>query len=116
MKIARNGAINGASGYQYDAATPYMQSYNMTIERSLGSAAVELGYSGSRGTHLGRLHDINTPRQNEATYKSGVALATLRAFPFFDGTVNMFDFQGNSVYNAGQVSLRKRGAAGRSTA
>src|SRR5262249_1766529 len=32
--------------------------------------------------------------------------------PFFDGTVNMFDFQGNSVYNAGQVSLRKRGGGG----
>jgi hypothetical protein len=76
-----NGGINTSSGYQVDAATGYLQSYNLTLERAIGSAALELAYSGSKGTHLGHKNDVNLPRQSEATYGAGTDLALLRPYP-----------------------------------
>ena len=33
----------------------------------------------------------------------------LRPFSYFNGAINQFQFHSNSIYNAGQVSLRRRG-------
>ncbi len=111
-EIRVNGGANTTSGYQVDAPTGYLQSYNLTIERSQGGAVLELGYAGSKGTHLGHIRDVNLPRQSEASYKAGTTLANLRPYPYFDGTINFFSFGFNSIYNTGQISLRKRGAGG----
>ena len=35
--------------------------------------ALEIGYAGSKGTHLSRLKDINLPRRTEAAYLAGIA-------------------------------------------
>jgi hypothetical protein len=56
--------------------------------------------------------DINLPRQSEAAYRAGTDLALLRPYPYFNGTIGVFLFGSNSIYNAGQISLRKRGAGG----
>jgi hypothetical protein len=71
-----NGGINTSSGYQVDAPTGYLQSYNLTVERALGGAALEVGYAGSKGTHLGHQSDVNLPIQTEATYRAGTDLAS----------------------------------------
>jgi hypothetical protein len=43
-------------------ATPYVQNWNLNVQRELNkSAAVEVGYVGSKGTRLVRLYDQNQP-------------------------------------------------------
>ncbi len=107
------GGVNTSSGYDTNAPTGYLQSYNLTIERDLGGgAALEIGFAGSKGTHLGRMRDVNLPRRSLEAYLAGIATVDLRPFPFLNGTVNYFSFNSNSIYNAGQVSLRKRGRGG----
>jgi hypothetical protein len=40
--------------------TPYVQSWNLNIQQSISKAAsFEIGYVGSKGTHLSRLYDAN---------------------------------------------------------
>ena len=42
--------------------TPYAQSWNLNLQQQLGQAAsLEIGYVGSKGTHLTRLYDLNQP-------------------------------------------------------
>ncbi|MFB3829573.1 MAG: carboxypeptidase regulatory-like domain-containing protein [Bryobacteraceae bacterium] len=107
------GGVNTSSGYDISAPTGYLQSYNLTVERDFGGgAAIEIGYAGSKGTHLGRMRDVNLPRRSVAAYLAGIPTVDLRPFPFLNGTVNYFSFNSNSIYNAGQVSLRKRGRGG----
>ncbi len=45
--------------------TPYVQSWNLNIQQSIARAAsFEIGYVGSKGTHLARLYDANQPDSN----------------------------------------------------
>jgi hypothetical protein len=45
-----------------DLKTPYGQNWSLNVEQALGHAAsLEVGYVGSKGTHLTRLYDLNQP-------------------------------------------------------
>jgi hypothetical protein len=106
------GGVTNTAGYDDHAPTGYLQSYNMTVERDLGGGAVlEVGYAGSKGTHLSRVYNINQPFQSTQTYLAGIAATALRPYPVFNA-VNYYEFGVNSNYNAGQISLRKRGRGG----
>ena len=99
-------------GADPDPQTGYLQSYNLTVERDIGyGTVIEAGFVGSKGTHLGRQFNYNAPRQSISTYTSGVPLAQTRPDPSL-GTMAYFLFNSNSIYNAAQVNLRKRGRGG----
>ena len=50
------------NGFQAYSTPQYLQSWNMTVEREIGnSMAVEVSYTGSKGTHMGRKYNINMP-------------------------------------------------------
>jgi outer membrane receptor protein involved in Fe transport len=89
--------------FDLHAPTPYMQSWNLTIERELGSSmALEIAYDGSKGTHLPMILNINTPYRL-AQYAPNFP------YPYPGiGTINYFSFQVNSTRNAGSISLRRR--------
>jgi hypothetical protein len=107
------GGVNSSNGYDANAPTGYLQSYNLTIERDLGQGMVlEAGYVGSKGTHLGRQYDINLPRRSAEAYLAGIAVVNLRPYPYLNGAINYYTFGVNSIYNAGQISLRKRTRGG----
>jgi hypothetical protein len=77
-------------------STPYVQNYNVNVERRLGDhAAFQIGYVGSQGRHLFRYRDIN--QLDPAT---GIA-----PYPNFI-YVNQFESSASSSYNALQASLR----------
>lgn len=103
------GVTNGF-GYDVHAPTGYLQTWNLTYERELfGGSAVEFGYVGSKGTHLGRRYNINQPIRSMELYEAG------EGFPRpIEGLNNVqyFSFGSNSIYNSFQVSLRKRGRSG----
>ena len=107
------GGTTSTFGYDVNTRTGYLQSFNLTIERDLGHGiALEIGYTGSKGTHLGKLRDINLPRRTEQAYQAGTPIQNLRPYPFYNGAINAFTYGSNSIYNSGQVSLRKRGRGG----
>jgi outer membrane receptor protein involved in Fe transport len=77
--------------------TPYVQSWNLNVQQSIAKAAsLEVGYVGSKGTHLARVYDINQTDANgnfpDSNYLAMDTLAT----------------NAGSVYNALQASLKAR--------
>lgn len=74
----------------HNLRTPYVQSWNLNVQRQLGSAfAFEAGYVGSKGTRLVRLYNLNQNGINP-NYSEIDVLTT--------GT--------GSTYNAGQFTAR----------
>jgi outer membrane receptor protein involved in Fe transport len=104
-------STNTAYAYELHAPIGYLQSYNLTVERELWHGTVfEAAYVGSRGTHLSREFNLNQPFRSIAFYqKFGTTFPTL--YPEFN-TITDFDFVANSVYSAGQFTLRKRDSGG----
>ena len=104
------GAVTNSAGFELHPPTGYMQSYNLTAERDLGRGAmIEVGYVGSKGTHLVRRYDINQPLRSLQLYQAGVPFQR----PYAElNTIDYFGFGSNSIYNAGQVSLRRRSSGG----
>jgi len=103
-----SGAIFASAGGPYsifvtprDFKTPYTQSWNLNLQQSFGRAvALEVGYVGSKGTHLLRLRDLNQPDVNgdraDARYNYIDQLAPISS----------------STYHALQTTLRVRGYRG----
>lgn len=89
--------------YEVNAKTPYLQAYNLTIEREIGPAtAIEIGFTGSQGTHFPTLGNINQPLYRSAANTAGVV-------PYAGwGTIDQFMFESNSNYRSGTVTLRRR--------
>ncbi|MDD5542955.1 MAG: TonB-dependent receptor [Acidobacteriia bacterium] len=82
----------------------YVQSWNLNVQRELlKSFSMQVGYFGSKGTHLRMFHNINQPvvPGNNAT----------RPFAGFSNIVQV-DSPSNSTYNALWVSATKRVSSG----
>ncbi len=105
--LSGNLSSLAVNGFEINAKTPYLQSWNMTVEREIGSSsAIEISYTGSKGTHFGILGNINAPFRSAATAPNFPV-----PYPGW-GTINYFMFESNSNYNAGTVTLRRRFSRG----
>jgi outer membrane receptor protein involved in Fe transport len=104
--IAKTSGVTSTKGFEVNAPSPYLQSWNLTFERELiKGVAVEVGYTGSKGTHLGRKYDVNQAlRQPDLVLPNGDFPRPLGGF----GEIEYYSFGFNSSYNAGTVTLRKR--------
>jgi len=103
---ATEGNSTNSNGYDARPKLGDLQSYNFTLERELAPGwAIELGFVGSKGSHLGRQYDINQPLRSLEAYQANVPFP--RPIPGIN-TVNYYSFGANSVYHAGQVSLRRQ--------
>ncbi len=79
-------------------ATPYVQNWNLNVEQELAkSAALQIGYVGSKGTKLVRLLDLNQP-----DYLGN------RANPIY-GAIDSLSTVSASTYHALQATLRIHG-------
>ena len=95
------GGITSTSGGPSDPKTQYLQSYSFTLEREFGrGTVVEMGYAGSKGTHLQRRYDINQPGRE-------LALRSTRPYAGFSG-INIIADASNSIYNSGSLTVRRR--------
>ncbi len=107
---AAGQSVTNANGYELDAPAQYLQSWSFTAEREIGKgSAIELSYSASKGTHLGKRYDINQPLRSAETRLPNGGFA--RPYPGY-ATVNYYSFGSDSSYNAAIVSVRKRFANG----
>ncbi len=90
---------------------PYLQSWNLTVEREIGWATViKAGYAGSKGTRLYSGREFNP-----AIYRPGATTSNLdQRRPRYPelGQTNMIQYTGNSVYHSLQTTLEKRFQSG----
>lgn len=87
--------------FQRDLRTPYVQEWNFHVQRQLNaSRVVEIGYVGSKGTHLYGARDINQPAPS-------MVYPNLRPNPRFDD-INRLESRGNSNYHSLQASFTQR--------
>jgi hypothetical protein len=116
--------------------TPYLQSWNLDIQRSLpGNMVVQIAYSGSRGVHLNGIREYN--QLNPKYFGLGAALngpvanpyygvitsgplagptitlgQSLRPFPQYTDVSSRMETFGESSYNAMFLSFQKRMSKG----
>ncbi len=91
-----------ALAFQRDLATPYMQHWNLNVQRQLGrNRVLEVGYVGSKGTKLLASRDINQP-----ALASPVS-PNRRPNPFF-ADINLVESRAGSSYHSLQVRLQQR--------
>ncbi len=106
--------IQNVNGFDPDPPTAYMQQWNLTIERDLGNGqALEVGYVGSKGTHLQRRYNLNQPIRDpdQATESANGTLVFPRPIEDFNN-LQYTSFGSNSTYHAMQLSLRRRSRSG----
>jgi hypothetical protein len=103
---ATEGNSTNSNGYELRPKMGDLQSWNFTIERELATGwALEMGYVGSKGTHLGRQYDINQPYRSLEAYQANTGFPRPIAGV---NTINYYGFGSNSNYHAGQISLRRQ--------
>jgi outer membrane receptor protein involved in Fe transport len=92
------------------AATPYVQQWNAGIQHELpGKVLLDVAYLGSKGTHLGRYRQFNTPAHVETGENLGPRpgdLQSLRTWPTL-GKIIQRQHIANSSYNDLQVKAEK---------
>ncbi len=104
--------------------TPYMQQWSFDMQKQFGGSWVaDVGYFGSKGTHLIGIADINTvqpglarssglfPSDTVFTTANEQRLNALRPYPGYNA-INSIETWFNSNYNSLQASLEKRFSAG----
>jgi hypothetical protein len=97
------GSYTNVSAFQTPVLQPYAQNWNFIVEEALGSnMAIEIGYSGSKGTHLAKIYNSNQPYDRSAALPAGIT-----PYPQW-GTINYFCYCFDSTYNAFTVTLRRR--------
>lgn len=103
---ATEGNSTNSNGYDPRPKLGDLQSYNLTVEREIAPGwGLEVGFVGSKGSHLGRQYDINQPLRSLEAYQANVPFPRPIAGI---NTVNYYSFGANSSYNAGQISLRRQ--------
>jgi hypothetical protein len=94
-----------ATAYQRDLQTPWMQHWNVNLQREIGSSrAIEIAYVASRGHDLLSARDANQPVASPAQ-------PNLRPNPLF-ADVTLIESRGSSRYNALQLKFQQRATAG----
>jgi hypothetical protein len=97
----------GVTSVDSHLKTPYYQSWNLAVQRSLPAAiSLELAYAGSKGTHLQSVTD-----PNQVAVPGPGDVQSRRPFPQFGGFTAISDI-GNSNYNALQVKVEKHASHG----
>jgi hypothetical protein len=96
-----------AFGYDRNLHTPYVQQWNLTFKRQLGTDShIEIAYVGSKGTHIISARDINQPAASPVHPNP-------RPVPQFADIVYI-ESRGNSSYNSLQAQFQQRLRAGAS--
>ena len=97
-------------GIDPNARTPYVQQWTASLQHELpGKVLLELAYAGSKGTHLGRFRQFNTPAHVELGQNLPPRpgdLQSLRSFPDL-GEIVQRQHIANSSYNSMQVKIEK---------
>lgn len=95
-------AFQSASGFNPHLKVPYLQQWNLTLERQIGSVGVSIAYVGTHAVNLLYGRNINQPPPSTTPF----AISALPN-PNFD-TIIWHENGGSQKYNSLQVSAKKR--------
>ena len=96
---------DSALAFQRDLRTPYLQQWNVSVQRQLGGRReVDVAYVGSRGSNLIGARDINQAAASPLPVNP-------RPVPQFADIVAL-ESRGSSLYNSLQITLRQRLSSG----
>ncbi len=103
-----SGTGNSIRPVEWNLENPYVQIWNLNLQRSLGrDVVVTAGYAGSRGIHLLRNADVNlTAPQTLADGSVFFPAGAPRANTAFS-TIELKKSDGKSWYNAGILEVHK---------
>jgi hypothetical protein len=102
--LVENLASITLGGMELHPPSPYLQSWNLTIERELGfSSALKVSYVGSKGTHFALQDNINQPYNRSAALPGGIL-----PYPSFGTISDFFNYESNSIYNGLIVTWQRR--------
>lgn len=117
LTLANGFPTNASAGFQSyfgldpHAPTPYVQQWSAGFQRDIGAGiVVEASYVGSKGTHLGRFRDFNTPLHVETGENLAPRpgdLQSLRTFPDL-GPIVQVQHIANSSFHSLQIKSEKR--------
>ncbi len=94
-----------ATAYQPDLQTPWMEHWNVNLQRQLGATrAVEIAYVGSRGHDLISARDVNQPPASPSPLN-------LRPNPLFSD-ITLIESRASSKYDALQLKFQQRASRG----
>ncbi|HET8548687.1 MAG TPA: carboxypeptidase regulatory-like domain-containing protein [Bryobacteraceae bacterium] len=97
--------------YAPDYRNPYVQSWNLTLEREVAFGFVaRASYAASKGTHLGVMRELNA-----ALYSPGATTGTTndrRPYAPALGSTSILEPAGNSIFHALQLTAERRFANG----
>ena len=103
---------DSALAIQRDLRTPYMQHWNLNVQREVGrNGVVEVGYIGSKGTGLLTARDINQPQPS--VLPPGLPFVP-RPNPRFDD-IDLLEGRANSNYHSLQARFQQRLSNGLAT-
>jgi hypothetical protein len=99
-------AGNTPSTVDADRHPSYMQQWNLNIQRELpGNLLLEVGYIGSKGTHLVGTQDLNAARLNLTG--QNLSIQGRRPYPLFNSVKEWFSEE-DSSYNALLATAQRR--------
>ncbi len=103
------GSIPGTiavGAFNPDRVNPYVQQWNLTLERQLGAQVFRVQYVGTKSTNLAWVRDLNIPAPSTTAFSN-----SRRPWPQYS-TVNYWTQGGNGSYNAMLLSAERRLNAG----
>jgi hypothetical protein len=105
-----SGNTLSVGGYQLHPPAQYLQSWNLTLERTLGSlTALQVVYQGAKGTHLGNSSDVNRPYYTPELRQPNGSFP--RPFPQINNAITYYSFGGGSsgqiTYSRSRLTMRR---------
>jgi hypothetical protein len=115
LNPGKDGAVSlpmAAFVYGPNLRNPYVNSWNLTLERQLGGNwLARVSYAGSKGTALASGRDFNSPFP-DATATTSTTNQRRPHAAYGLGQVAMMEPAGNSIFNSLQLTAEKRFSRG----
>jgi hypothetical protein len=110
-KTGRNAT--NVSIYPDSNPMSYFQQWNLNVQHEIKTIMVEVGYGGSKGTHLQYgSYNLNAIPLNLAAQAQGRRIAPYVPYPQFPGGVSVETWIGSSSYHSLQAKAERRFASG----
>jgi hypothetical protein len=99
--------------YPDDNPMSMMQQWNLNVQQEVKNIAVEVGYAGSRGSHLHYgAYNLNAIPLDLAAAAQGRRIAPFVRFPQYPGGVTSQSWIGSSSYHSLQIKGERRFSSG----
>ncbi|MGH9626832.1 MAG: hypothetical protein ACRD7E_00490, partial [Bryobacteraceae bacterium] len=110
-KLGRNAL--SVSIYPEDNPMSYFSQWNLNVQRELGGFMFEVGYAGTKGTHLHYgSYNLNAIPVDLAPQAQGRRIAPFVRYPQYPNGVTVQTWIGSSSYHALQVKSERRFSGG----